>query len=262
MKIKTKSNKWHFINLIFIGILAYIFADVIHEVLGHGLSCIISGGKITLISSVYFRSQNHSFVTDSFGPLANVICGFLIWCFLKKSDFKNFHVKLLLIITMAFNFFWFSWQFLYASVINKGDFAFNIGSQNGQIIWRIFIFIIGLFAYLVFFKLIGTTVKKRLNYNLFKIKDLNRLFSIPYLSAGISAIIIVLFYQPQTFETLLEAFVFPMFYPVILIPKYLRVEKDSENKKLTPAKNKLIIPIFGLIIFVLFCFTMGRGLRF
>src|SRR5215470_6235351 len=38
-----------------LGIAAYLIADVLHEVVGHGTACLMSGARITLLTSVYFR---------------------------------------------------------------------------------------------------------------------------------------------------------------------------------------------------------------
>jgi hypothetical protein len=43
------------LTLVAIGVAAHIAADVVHEVLGHGVVCLLSGGKITLLTWVFYR---------------------------------------------------------------------------------------------------------------------------------------------------------------------------------------------------------------
>jgi hypothetical protein len=57
------------LNYSLIGIAAYIFADVIHEVVGHSGSCILLGYKIKLHSSVYFKSNPAGILVSICGPL-------------------------------------------------------------------------------------------------------------------------------------------------------------------------------------------------
>ena len=43
------------ITVIAVGVLAATLAAVCHETLGHGLGCIVVGGRITLLTSIYLR---------------------------------------------------------------------------------------------------------------------------------------------------------------------------------------------------------------
>jgi hypothetical protein len=118
---KPKDALFHSLTLIAIGTISYIIADIVHEVIGHGGACLLAGGKITLLTSVYFRSEVHSFITDTFGPLANLVTGILIWTLLRKVNYSKIYFQLLLLHIMTFNFFWFSWQCFYTGITNKGE---------------------------------------------------------------------------------------------------------------------------------------------
>lgn len=59
-----------------IGVAAHIAADVVHKVLGHGVVCLLSGGRITVLTSVFFRSEPFSRLVAAAGPCANIIAGF------------------------------------------------------------------------------------------------------------------------------------------------------------------------------------------
>jgi hypothetical protein len=51
-----RSTRRHdLLTLVAIGVAAHIAADVVHEVLGHGVVCLLSGGKITLLTWVFYR---------------------------------------------------------------------------------------------------------------------------------------------------------------------------------------------------------------
>lgn len=64
-----------------IGIFSYVVADMIHEVVGHGGTCLILGNKIELLTSVYFKSRPGSILVDLGGPTASLIFGVLAFIF-------------------------------------------------------------------------------------------------------------------------------------------------------------------------------------
>jgi hypothetical protein len=250
--------------------MSYIIADIAHEAIGHGGACLIAGGKITMLTSVYFRSETHSFITDAFGPLTNLVIGLLLWTLLRRANHFKAYTQLLLLHTMTFNLFWFSWLCFYAGITNKGDFAFDIGGDTELLAWRIFLVVIGIIFYRTFLYLIVSVALKIFNsfkHNFSK-QGLRQLFLIPYLSAGVSALIAVSFFSPHSSETFIEAINFPMFFPMLLIPRYLRKSNkhfyeetcDLDEPFLT--KRQMNFIFYGAIIFTIFCCTMGRGMCF
>lgn len=97
MEAKTKE----IITFSLIGIAAYIFADTIHEVIGHSLACLIIGQHITLLTSVYFRSTPGSVITDLGGPIANLIFGLLMFFVLKHRENMPILTMFLLLLLMV-----------------------------------------------------------------------------------------------------------------------------------------------------------------
>lgn len=260
-KYPQQLNVRHNLTLISIGVIAYVFADIMHEVIGHGFTSLILGNKITLISSVYFRSTPHSFIADAFGPITNLFTGILIWFVLETISIKNFYLKLLLLIAMAFNFFWFSWLCIYGGITYTDDFAFNVSTETMLLVWRILLILIGIFSYRVAF-FCTAKIASQLPRN-FSVKLLRQLFSIPYLSACIAALVAVSFYTPVSFDSYYEAITFPMFLPIIFIPAQLRKTTSFENNTDTTflKKQQTIIIITGLLFFIAFCLTSGKGIK-
>jgi hypothetical protein len=250
------NKRLHNLTLVSIGAIAYVFADIIHEAIGHGVTCLILGNKITLLTSVYFRSEPHSFITDSFGPILNLIAGLTIWIILKHLNVANLYVKLLLILTMVFNFFWFSWMCIYSGITNTDDFALYIPTQTMLFFWRLFLMLVGLSTYFFTFKL---TLKRTELQSVLATINVRQLFLIPYLSAGIFAFIAVSFYRPLSFDSYYEAFVFPMFLPTIFLARQL--ENNSRIGKQYFYGHKKQIIFFGLTLLILFCLTMGQGIK-
>jgi uncharacterized membrane protein len=250
--------------------MSYIIADIAHEAIGHGGACLIAGGKITLLTSVYFRSKTHSFITDAFGPLTNLAIGLLLWTLLRRANHFKAYTQLLLLHSMTFNLFWFSWLCFYAGITNKGDFAFDIRGDTELLAWRIFLVVIGILFYRIFLHLIVSValiIFNSFKHNFSK-QRLRQLFLIPYLSAGVSALIAVSFFSPHSSDTFIEAINFPMFFPMLLIPRYLRKSIENFHEGINDldepfkTKQQMNFIFYGVIIFTVFCCTMGRGIRF
>ena len=270
MNQNSKEKLYHYFALVSIGTISYIIADIAHEAIGHGGACLIAGGKITLLTSVYFRSETHSFVTDAFGPLTNLAIGLLLWTLLQKANHFKAYTQFLLLHSMIFNLFWFSWLCFYAGLTNKGDFAFDIRGATELLTWRILLMVIGILSYRIFFNIIAGMALKIFNSlkKNFSTQQLRQLFLIPYLSAGVSALIAVSFFSPHSSDTFIEAINFPMFFPMLLIPRYLRKSnrtfqlETSVLDEIFLTKQQLNFISYGAIIFTVFCCTMGRGIRF
>jgi hypothetical protein len=52
---KLRLGKHDLLSLVAIGVAAHIAADVVHKVLGHGVVCLLGGGKISLLTWVFYR---------------------------------------------------------------------------------------------------------------------------------------------------------------------------------------------------------------
>lgn len=53
------------------GVLAATLAAICHETLGHGLGCIGVGGRITLLTSIWFQCKGATSLTDAGGSIAS-----------------------------------------------------------------------------------------------------------------------------------------------------------------------------------------------
>jgi hypothetical protein len=62
-------------TVVAVGVLASTLAAVCHETLGHGIGCILDGGRITLLTSIYFRCTGSTALTPAAGPLGNLLAG-------------------------------------------------------------------------------------------------------------------------------------------------------------------------------------------
>jgi hypothetical protein len=113
------------INVAAIAALTFIVACASHEVLGHGAACLAEGGRITLLTSVYFHCENAGVITDLAGPIANLVFGLGAYVLLERRAWTA-NVRLLLVLTLAFNLFWLAGCMLVSAIAIKSDFAYAL----------------------------------------------------------------------------------------------------------------------------------------
>lgn len=253
MNLKIKN----IVTFCLIGIAAYMITDIIHEVIGHSGTCLIIGQKIKLLTSVYFKSKPGSVLTDLGGPVSNLLSGILIFYILKHSKNISVTFRLLLTLTMLYNFYWYSGTILQSSFSKTGDFTYALKQLNVGIIGKYILIVCGLTSYYFAIKL----NKKHFNkINLiFPEFPLRQFVYYSYIAAAISATIAGLFFSPERItaahEGLLEMIAS---LPVIFISSKDKLKVEVYSIKSNPVTFNLI----ATILFVLFCFTLGRGFIF
>jgi len=136
------------LNVAGITALTFIFACVSHEVLGHGAACLAEGGRITLLTSVYFHCENAGIITDLAGPFANSVFGLGAYALLERRVWPT-NVRLLLVLTLAFNLFWLAGCMLVSAIASKSDFAYalNVLAVNQHSLGRVVLGTLGFLVY-------------------------------------------------------------------------------------------------------------------
>ena len=137
------------VSAVAIGALAFILACTSHEVMGHATACIAEGGRITLLTSVYFKCAGSGVVTDLAGPLANLVLALGAWLLLKEH--RSPDVRLMLALTLAFNLFWLSGCMLTSAATGTSDFAYPLRVLAVSPAWlaRVVLGTVGLAVYWV-----------------------------------------------------------------------------------------------------------------
>ena len=236
-----------------IGITAYIFADILHEVVGHGGVCIIQGHQIELLTSVYFRSSPGSLVTDIGGPMSNLIFALIIYLILNRTKSLTLITRLLLLNMMAYNLFWFSGTILQSSFSKTGDWTFAMTEINIGMFGKFILVVVSIMAYSFSIKLIKVQVTKfTLHFSEFQLKQ-SIYYS--YFAAAISAIIAGLFFKANrghaAFEALLEM--------VASLPILFIAIGNKVNLAIYESKSGYIFNFLVCLLFIVFCLTLGQG---
>jgi hypothetical protein len=121
-----------------LGVLGHIVADVVHEVIGHGGAAVAFGARITLLTSVFFRSEPGSRLIDAAGPTANLIVGFLFLDLAKRA--RSGTTGFFFLLAAAFNFFWCAGYFLFSGATNQGDWLLSFAAGRRRFCGEAFCF--------------------------------------------------------------------------------------------------------------------------
>jgi len=146
--MRSSSTPPTLLNTTAIAALAFIVACTSHEVLGHAAACLAEGGRIVLLTSVYFHCEHAGVITDLAGPTANLLLGLLAFTLLERRDWSD-NVRYMLALTLAFNFFWLAGCMLESAVSNESDFAYplRVLAVNPPWIGRVTLGALGLLVY-------------------------------------------------------------------------------------------------------------------
>jgi len=119
-----------------IAVGAACLAAIAHEAIGHGCACLVAGGHIVRLTSVYFDCDVRSVWIAPAGPAGNLAAGTLAWALLKILPGGQPRARLLLLLIMAFSLFWAAGYLLYSMTLGIGDWAIAARDAFGPPEWR------------------------------------------------------------------------------------------------------------------------------
>ena len=106
-----------------IGLVAYVCTDIAHHALGHGAACLIEGGRINSLSSIYVNCSLTGTSIDLAGPAANLALGFIAALGAHIAERRFTATWLFCILLAAFNLLWFGMQLVFSAVTRTDDWA-------------------------------------------------------------------------------------------------------------------------------------------
>ena len=171
-----------------ISIIAYILASVLHEGAGHGGACLLAGGKVLVISTVYMECSAETRLVMAGGTLANIAAGALFLAFGRVSAGTSPRLRYFLWLSMTVNLFTAAGYFAFSGIGGFGDWASFIQGLSPAWAWRTGMTIFGAAAYMLVARLsllelrplIGSDKEKRFARAV-------RLSKMPYFAGGILA---------------------------------------------------------------------------
>jgi hypothetical protein len=132
-------------TLIGITVVAYALADVLHEGLGHGGACLLTGGRPLALSTVHFDCSADNRLVDAGGTLVNLAAGAIAWGLARRV--RSPQLRFFLWLSMAVNLLQGAGYFLYSGVASIGDWSAFIVGLSPVWAWRIALVIVGAVLY-------------------------------------------------------------------------------------------------------------------
>lgn len=111
------------LTLASIAALVYASGAVIHEILGHGSMCLVSGGATESWSSVHFGCSVESLAVMAGGTLANALAGLLFFIAFRAARGASPATRYALWLAATLNLMQAAGYFLFSGVLGIGDWA-------------------------------------------------------------------------------------------------------------------------------------------
>jgi hypothetical protein len=109
-----------------VGLLAYLSADVAHHALGHAGACLVLGGRVVSLSSIYVNCTIRGATIDLAGPFANLAVGLVAFVVARYAARSSPVTRLFYVLAAAFNLFWFELQLVFSAATRTDDWAWAL----------------------------------------------------------------------------------------------------------------------------------------
>jgi hypothetical protein len=172
-----------------IGVVAYALGNIVHEALGHGGACLLSGATPLAVSTVDMHCSADTRLVSAGGTLANFAAGALFFGLLRFAR-RSPRIYFFFWLCMTVNLLSATGYFLFSGVGGFGDWADFISGLGPEWLLRLALVAAGAVSYMaavVFIllelrPLIGSEREER-------VRRAFRLMLIPYLTGGTLACI-------------------------------------------------------------------------
>jgi hypothetical protein len=169
-----------------LGILAYAASMMTHEALGHGVYCLVTGGRNVSLTAWAEGCNIHPSGIEAAGPAVQFGAGLLAWLVLHLLSPGVARLRYFFWLYMVFNLLVSSGYVAFSGVTDFGDAAVIIAGLNPHIVWRGVLIVLGAAVY--FLSMLATAFEfRRFAGPANTGRRLFRLVWIPYVTAGVFA---------------------------------------------------------------------------
>ncbi len=133
------------LTVIAISVIAGVITDVLHELVGHGGACLLSGQKPVLFSTVHFVCSADSRMVSAGGTVVNFIAAAL--SYVAMRNVRQLHWRFFFWVMMVFNLLDGAGYFLYSGILNIGDWSYFVHDWHPAWAFRVGLSVLGFFAY-------------------------------------------------------------------------------------------------------------------
>jgi hypothetical protein len=176
-------------TVVAIAIVAYALANLIHEGLGHGGTCIMVGGRLTALSAVHAECDAPGLLADSLvtaaGTLGNLLAAATAWLLLRRQEARPTSWRYFLWLFMTLNLLQGTGYWLFSGVGNVGDWAHLIATLEPRWLYRTILALLGGAGYWGAIVLGLRTLSPLLGDGPDRLQRARTLCLVPYLAGGV-----------------------------------------------------------------------------
>lgn len=261
-------EKNHIATLFFIGVIIWAISNAGHEIVGHGLTCVLLGYKALGVSTSFFLydEANVSFWDDKMilmgGTFYNLCLAAISYFLLKKQILKSTHTKYFFWVLMSLNLFY-SGSYIAGWFIGPTlDSALLLKGFESQVMLKTILTILGLLIIFLGFRASSSTLGVIVDT---KSENLGRkittLTFYPYLAAIVIKMSAGLMNQSgDKMLILLGSFgATGVFLVWINFVRFWKINNLSSEAVPSISKNTKWI-ISGLVVMGLYVYFLGSGI--
>jgi hypothetical protein len=256
------SDRW---TVIAIAIVATVFANVIHEDLGHGGACLLTGGHPLALSTVHFECEGEGILVAAGGTIANLIASVVFWS-LSRLVTRNTRLRYFLWLSMTINLLGAGGYFLFSGIGNIGDWAAVVQGLQPAWAWRVGLTLLGVVSYLFFMWIAVLEIRPFLGQDLAgRMSRARRLTLVPYFADGILSCVAGLFNPVGMILIAISAAAasFGGASGLVWMDEWLRGPRIPTTEfQMPPLMRSHSWIIFAAVLAICFVAILGPGLKF
>ena len=256
------SDRW---TVIAIAIVATICANIIHEGLGHGGACLLTGGHPLILSTVHFECDGEGILVAAGGTIANLIAAAIFWA-LSRVVTQNTRLRYFLWLSMTINLLGAGGYFLFSGIGNIGDWAVVVQGLQPAWAWRVGLTVLGVVSYLFFMWIALLEMRPFLGMDLAgRMSRARKLTLVPYFTDGIISCIAGLFNPVGMILVAISAAAasFGGASGLVWMDEWLRGPRIKTTAfQMPPLTRSSAWIVVAAMLALCFIFVLGPGLKF
>jgi hypothetical protein len=243
-----------------LGVVAMCLVTAAHEVVGHGVACLVAGGHILVLTSSIFRCDVGSLWVAPAGPAGNLLAALAAMLTARAVPPRHVTLRLLLVLIACLGCYWEAGYAIHAMLRRDGDLYFAgrdlIGEPSAW--WRLAGGAAGIGLYLVSTRWLTGMLSSAWPRS----ATARGVARTAWLSATLGAVVAAGACATDRGADLRDAFleIGLASVPLLLVPRGRRAAATTDAAAILP--RSWVTVGAALIVYALFVATLGRGLFF
>ncbi|TMQ67234.1 MAG: hypothetical protein E6K79_00380 [Candidatus Eisenbacteria bacterium] len=248
--------------MIGIGLVAYAACDMVHEVLGHGLACLLTGVRALSLSTVALQTGTSNRFVAAAGSIANVAAGVLAMSLFRRGTIFG-ATRYFLWLFAALNLLNGTGYLLFSGVLDFGDWAVVIAGLEPHGAWRAMMAAAGAVLYVGAVRLIASQMITLVRSGEVDRLEVPRLVFPAYLAGGLLLVAAATLNRISPSLVLMSGVSsgFGAMAGVAFVPRLVERRTEESASAVAPLSFNLGWVVAGLVVAVAFIAVLGPGVR-